>query len=60
MTSLPTTEVKRAKPQLNVYTSLLVVALLMALFGVAAIAKINMDVTGGSSPFDAAPASSGR
>lgn len=50
--AVPSTEVKRARPQLNVYTSLLVVALLMAILGVAAIAKINMDVTGQTNPFD--------
>ncbi len=57
MTSMPTTEVKRARPQLNIYTALLVVAALMAIFGVAAIAKLNMDVNGGASPFDAVPSS---
>lgn len=56
MTTMPTTEVKRAKPQLNVYTVLLVVALLMAILGVAAIAKLNMDASGQASPFDALPA----
>lgn len=50
----PATEVKRAKPQLNVYTGLLVVALLMAILGAAVIAKMNMDVTG-QGPFDLAP-----
>jgi hypothetical protein len=56
MSTMPTTEVKRAKPQLNVYTALLVVALLMAILGVAAIAKLNMDATGQASPFDSMPA----
>jgi hypothetical protein len=56
MTTMPTTEVKRARPQLNIYTALLVVALLMAILGVAAIAKLNMDTTGAPSPFDSVPA----
>ena len=55
MTSLPTTEVKRAKPQLNVYTSLLVVALLLAILVAAVIAKVNMEATGAGSPFDSVP-----
>ena len=52
------TDVKRAKPQLNVYTGLLTVALLMAIFGAVVISMMNMDVTG-KGPFDLA-ASSGR
>ena len=47
----PTTAVKRAKPQLNVYTGLLVVAVLMAMFGTAVVAMMNMDVSG-QGPFD--------
>ncbi|RLS46174.1 MAG: hypothetical protein DWH86_03585 [Planctomycetota bacterium] len=49
----PTSAVKRARPQLNVYTGLLVVALLMAIFGTAVVAMMNMDVTG-KGPFDMA------
>ena len=47
----PTTAVKRAKPQLNVYTGLLVIAVLMAMFGTAVVAMMNMDVSG-QGPFD--------
>ena len=47
----PTNAVKRAKPQLNVYTGLLVVAVLMAMFGTAVVAMMNMDVSG-QGPFD--------
>jgi hypothetical protein len=47
------TAVKRAKPQLNVYTGLLVIAVLMAIFGTAVVAMMNMDVTG-QGPFDMA------
>ncbi|MBL9141999.1 MAG: hypothetical protein JNK53_09055 [Phycisphaerae bacterium] len=57
---MSTTEVKRARPQLNIYTVLLVVAALMAIFGTAVIAKINMDATGAGSPFDAVPSTGGR
>lgn len=55
MATMNTTEVKRARPQLTIYTVLLVVALLMALFGAGVIAKLNMDATGSSNPFDAVP-----
>ena len=41
----PTTAVKRAKPQLNVYTGLLVVAVLMAMFGTAVVAMMNDDAS---------------
>ena len=51
MTSLPTTEVKRARPSLNVYTALLLVALLVGITGAAFIAMSNMDVSG-QGPFD--------
>ena len=47
----PTNAVKRAKPHLNVYTGLLVVAVLMAMFGTAVVAMMNMDVSG-QGPFD--------
>jgi hypothetical protein len=47
----PANEVKRAKPQLNVYTGLLVIALLLALFGAGVIALMNMDASG-QGPFD--------
>jgi len=47
----PANAVKRAKPQLNVYTGLLVVAVLMAMFGTAVVAMMNMDVSG-QGPFD--------
>ena len=49
--STPTHAVKRAKPQLNIYTGLLVVAVLMAMFGTAVVAMMNMDVSG-QGPFD--------
>ena len=49
--STPTNAVKRAKPQLNIYTGLLVVAVLMAMFGTAVVAMINMDVSD-KGPFD--------
>lgn len=47
----PTNAAKRAKPHLNVYTGLLVVAVLMAMFGTAVVAMMNMDVSG-QGPFD--------
>ena len=53
MTSLPTTEVKRARPTLNVYTALLVVALLVGITGGTFIAIANMDGSG-KGPFDRA------
>jgi hypothetical protein len=49
---MPNSDLKRARPQLNVYTSLLVVALLVALLGVALIAKMNTDTTGSANPFE--------
>lgn len=54
----PATEVKRAKPQLNVYTGLLTIALLLAIFGATVISMMNMDASG-QGPFDMAK-SSGR
>ncbi len=58
MTSLPTNEPKRAKAQLNVYTSLLVAALLVAIAGVAIVSMRNMEAhgTSGGSPFEPVPA----
>ena len=47
------TDAKRAKPQLNVYTGLLTVALLMVILAAAVVAKMNTDVTG-QGPFDTA------
>ncbi|MFM7799948.1 MAG: hypothetical protein ACKOEL_08825 [Planctomycetota bacterium] len=47
----PANEVKRAKPQLNVYTGLLTIALLLAVFGAGVIALMNMDASG-QGPFD--------
>ena len=52
-TTAPASDVKRAKPQLNVYTSLLLVATLLAILGVTTVAMMNMDATG-QGPFDAA------
>jgi hypothetical protein len=52
-TPASTTDVKRARPQLNVYTSLLLVATLLAILGVTTVAMMNMDATG-QGPFDAA------
>ena len=54
-TQAPASEVKRAKAQLNVYTGLLVVALLMAALGSVSVALSNMDATG-QGPFDVTPA----
>ncbi|MFM1936814.1 MAG: hypothetical protein RI990_1773 [Planctomycetota bacterium] len=48
-----TNDVKRAKPQLNVYTSLMLVALLIAILGTTVVALTNMDATG-QGPFDLA------
>ena len=47
------TDAKRAKPQLNVYTALLTVSLLLAILGSAVVAVMNMDATG-QGPFDIA------
>jgi len=47
------TDAKRAKPQLNVYTALLTVSLLLAILGSAVVAVMNMDATG-QGPFDVA------
>ena len=47
------TDAKRAKPQLNVYTALLTVSLLLAIVGSAVVAMMNMDATG-QGPFDVA------
>jgi hypothetical protein len=47
------TDAKRAKPQLNVYTALLTVSLLLAILGSAVVAMMNMDATG-QGPFDIA------
>ena len=41
----PASDVKRAKPSLNVYTGLLTVSLLIAIFGVTVIAMQNADVS---------------
>ena len=49
----PATDSKRAKPQLNVYTGLLAVALLLCIFGATVVALMNMDATG-QGPFDMA------
>ena len=46
-------DVKRAKPQLNVYTSLLLVAVLIAILGATVVSLTNMDATG-QGPFDVA------
>jgi hypothetical protein len=46
-------DVKRAKPQLNVYTSLLLVAVLIAILGTTVVSLTNMDATG-QGPFDVA------
>ena len=46
-------DVKRAKPQLNVYTSLLLVAVLLAILGTTVVSLMNMDATG-QGPFDIA------
>ena len=46
-------DVKRAKPQLNVYTSLLLVAVLIAILGTTVVSLMNMDATG-QGPFDMA------
>ena len=46
-------DVKRAKPQLNVYTSLLLVAVLVAILGATVVSLMNMDATG-QGPFDVA------
>jgi cell division protein FtsN len=46
-------DVKRAKPQLNVYTSLLLVAVLVAILGTTVVSLMNMDATG-QGPFDVA------
>ncbi|MFM8642546.1 MAG: hypothetical protein ACKOV8_08865 [Phycisphaerales bacterium] len=46
-------DVKRAKPQLNVYTSLLLVAVLLAILGTTVVSLMNMDATG-QGPFDVA------
>jgi hypothetical protein len=46
-------DVKRAKPQLNVYTSLLLVAVLIAILGTTVVSLMNMDATG-QGPFDVA------
>jgi hypothetical protein len=47
------TDVKRAKAQLNVYTSLLLVAVLIAILGTTVVSLMNMDATG-QGPFDVA------
>jgi hypothetical protein len=47
------TDVKRAKAQLNVYTSLLLVAVLIAILGTTVVSLMNMDATG-QGPFDMA------
>ncbi len=52
-TAATTSDVKRAKPQLNVYTGLLTVALLMVILAAAVIAKMNDDTTG-KGPFETA------
>ena len=45
------TDAKRAKPQLNVYTGLLTVALLFVILACTVVAMMNMDVSG-KGPFD--------
>jgi hypothetical protein len=52
-TTAPAADVKRAKPQLNVYTSLLLIALLMGILGVSVLWWMNTDATG-QGPFDTA------
>jgi hypothetical protein len=52
-TAATTSDVKRAKPQLNVYTGLLTVALLLVMMAGAWVAKMNMDATK-AGPFDTA------
>jgi hypothetical protein len=52
-TTAPASDVKRAKPQLNVYTSLLLIALLMGILGATVMVMMNMDATG-QCPFDTA------
>jgi hypothetical protein len=52
-TTAPASDVKRAKPQLNVYTSLLLIALLMGILGVSVLWWMNTDATG-QGPFDTA------
>ncbi len=52
-TTAPASDVKRAKPQLNVYTSLLLIALLMGILGATVLAMMNMDATG-QGPVDTA------
>ena len=47
----PASDVKRAKPQLNVYTGLLTVALLLVILACTVVAMMNMDVSG-KGPFD--------
>jgi hypothetical protein len=44
-TTAPASDVKRAKPQLNVYTSLLLIALLMGILGATVVAMLNIDAT---------------
>ncbi|MFM9145916.1 MAG: hypothetical protein ACKORL_11340 [Phycisphaerales bacterium] len=46
-------DVKRAKPQLNVYTSLLLVAVLLAILGTTVVSLMNMDASG-QGPLDVA------
>ncbi len=53
MTGLPNPDVKRARPQMNVYTCLLLVATLMGIVAVTAVALSNMHATG-DGPFDVA------
>ena len=52
-TGKPAPEVKRDKPRLNVYTGLLVAALLLSVMGATVIAMMNMDASG-QGPFDLA------
>lgn len=49
----PASDVKRSKPQLNVYTGLLTVALLLVILAGTVVAMMNMDVSG-KGPFDMA------
>ena len=49
----PVSDVKRAKPQLNVYTSLLVIAFLLGVLGIVALVLDNSNASG-QGPFDIA------
>jgi hypothetical protein len=53
MATTAASDAKRAKPQLNVYTALLTVSLLLAILGCAVLYVMNTDATG-QGPFDVA------